>query len=138
MTGKPSITLNNSRMSSRWNSNNMSKYLRRSSLVSDKIIPRILSMRSAAKNICSVRHRPIPSAPSSLALAASSGVSAFALTLSLRCLSAQDKSIWKSSLELASVLGISPSMTSPAVPSRVIMSPRLITTPSAVTAVPCW
>ena len=94
------------------------------------------SMRSVAKNMCSVRHRPMPSAPSSRALAASSGVSALARTRSLRYLSAHNSKVWKSSLELASVLGMSPSMTSPEVPSRVMISPRLIFWPSVVVAMP--
>ncbi len=45
--------------------------------------------RSSPKNMCSVRQRPIPSAPNSRALTASSGVSALALTLSRRKSSAQ-------------------------------------------------
>ena len=45
--------------------------------------------RSSPKNMCSVRHRPMPSAPSSRALAASAGVSALARTRSRRTSSAQ-------------------------------------------------
>ncbi len=59
-------------------------------------------------------------------------VSALARTLRRRYLSAQPSNIWKSSLELASVLGISPSITSPDVPSRVMMSPRRTVTPASV------
>jgi hypothetical protein len=49
------------------------------------IIAFISGWRSAAMNMCSVRHSPMPSAPSSRALAASSGVSALARTPSRRC-----------------------------------------------------
>src|SRR5437868_3417101 len=41
-------------------------------------------MRSSAKNMCSVRHSPIPSAPNARAWMASRGMSAFARTPSLR------------------------------------------------------
>ena len=41
---------------------------RRSSSVSAMIIARIFGWRSAAMNMCSVRHRPMPSAPNSRAL----------------------------------------------------------------------
>ena len=46
-------------------------------------------MRSASKNMCSVRHKPIPSAPKSRAAWASIGVSALVRTRSLRASSAQ-------------------------------------------------
>ena len=49
-------------------------------------------------NMCSVRQRPIPSAPNSRALAASSGVSAFARTLRRRTSSAQPRIVSKFSL----------------------------------------
>ena len=48
--------------------------------------------------MCSVRQRPIPSAPNSRARAASSGVSAFARTFSRRSSSAQPRIVSKSSL----------------------------------------
>ncbi len=51
-------------------------------------------MRSSeSKNMCSVRQRPIPSAPSLRAFSASYGVSALVLTLSVRILSTQDISV---------------------------------------------
>ena len=46
----------------------------------ETIISRIALMRSASKNICSVRHRPMPCAPKAKACAASFGVSAFVRT----------------------------------------------------------
>ena len=47
---------------------------------SARIISRTATMRSASKNMCSVRQRPMPSAPNSRAVRASSGVSALART----------------------------------------------------------
>jgi len=44
-------------------------------LVSARIISRTASMRSSSKNMCSVRHRPMPSAPKFRAVFASSSVS---------------------------------------------------------------
>ena len=45
----------------------------RCSTVSEQIISRMAGMRSASKNMCSVRHRPMPSAPNFAAWAASWG-----------------------------------------------------------------
>lgn len=53
----------------------------RSLTVSAKIISRITVRRSSSKNICSVRHRPMPSASNIRVVRASSGVSALARTL---------------------------------------------------------
>ena len=61
---------------------------RRHSLAATNI-PRTSRSRSAPKNMCSVRQRPIPSAPKLRARAASSGVSALARTPSARSSSAQ-------------------------------------------------
>jgi hypothetical protein len=46
-------------------------------------------MRSAAKNMCSVRHRPMPSAPNLRAVRASAAVSALVRTFSVRVASTQ-------------------------------------------------
>ena len=51
-----------------------------------RIISCTIGSRSWAMNMCSVRQRPMPSAPNSRALAASSGVSAFARTRRRRTL----------------------------------------------------
>ena len=56
--------------------------------VSAKIILRTASTRSSPRNMCSVRHRPMPSAPRSRAFVDCSGVSAFARTRSRRTRSA--------------------------------------------------
>ena len=59
------------------------------------IIARTSGSRSSAMNMCSVRQRPMPSAPNSRAFAASSGVSAFARTRRRRIPSAQPSSVSK-------------------------------------------
>ena len=59
--------------------------------------------------MCSVLQSQIPSAPSSLALAASVGVSALVLTFNFLYLSAQAIILQKSHETLASTVGIAPS-----------------------------
>ncbi len=76
--------------------------------------------------MCSVRHSPIPSAPKSRAIFASSGVSAFARTPSLRTASAHDRNFLKYDGISGSTVGTRPSITSPADPSSVMYSPRRI------------
>ena len=63
---------------------------------SARIISRTTGMRSASKNMCSVRQRPMPSAPNLRAVSASSGVSALARTFMRRTASAQPISSAKS------------------------------------------
>ena len=77
---------------------------------------RIAAIRSASKNICSVRHRPMPSAPYFTATAASCGLSALVRTPSLRAASAQPIRVAKSPLETeASTVGIASAYTLPVV-----------------------
>ena len=67
--------------SSRWNGRSLLTAARRATVPSEAmIISRTIEIRSAAKNMCSVRTRPMPSAPNSRARRASSGVSALART----------------------------------------------------------
>ncbi len=73
---------------------------RRSASSSAMIIARIFGWRSAAMNMCSVRQRPTPSAPNSRARRASSGVSAFARTPSVRSSSHQPSTVSKCSVDL--------------------------------------
>ncbi len=79
--------------------------------------------------MCSVRHSPMPSAPRPRALVASSPVSALARTPSLprRISSAQPRITSNSGGGLAAAIFISPSTTSPLVPSTEITSPSLTT-----------
>ena len=81
----------------------------RSSTVSAQIISRNGVMRLCEKNMCSVRQRPMPSAPSSRAFFASRGVSAFVRTFSLRNLSAHIMMRPNSPAICASTVGITPS-----------------------------
>jgi hypothetical protein len=80
---------------------------------------------SSAKNICSVLHKPIPSAPNSLALAASSGVSAFVLTHSFLYLSDHVIIVWKSPLNSGSIAFNDQAKTSHVAQSKVIISHSL-------------
>ena len=84
--------------------------------------------------MCSVRHRPMPSAPFARARCASSGVSAFAHTCIRRTPSAQPSSVFNSasSSGLGSIVSISPTNTSPVAPSRLMMSPSAMDFPRAV------
>ena len=79
----------------------------------------------AAMNMCSVRQRPMPSAPNSRALAASSGVSAFARTRSRRSSSAQSRIVPKFSSIAGGTSRTGPTITRPVPPSIVITSPTL-------------
>ena len=88
------------------------------STVLEIIISLTAAIRSSAKNICSVRHRPIPSAPNLRAVAASFGVSALALTLSLRTSLAQPIILPKYPAISASTVLICPAYTLPVLPSR--------------------
>ena len=78
----------------------------RCSTVSETIISRIAAIRSVSKNMCSVRQRPMPSAPNLRACAASFGVSAFVRTFRVRILSAQPIRRLNSPPMTASTVGI--------------------------------
>ena len=92
------------------------------------IIARIFGWRSAAMNMCSVRHRPMPSAPCSSAFSASAGVSALARTPSRRISSAHASTRSKRALRPGSTSGTSSRVTMPVLPSIAIRSPAPITT----------
>jgi hypothetical protein len=79
-------------------------------------------IRSASKNMCSVRHRPIPSAPNSRARLLSAGESALVRTPAYGTCR-PTPSAWRSR-PTASALGFRPirAITSPVVPSRLIVS----------------
>jgi len=91
------------------------------------IIWRTAVMRSASKNMCSVRHSPMPSAPNFRAVSASSTVSALARIPRVRCLSAQPIRVAKSPDSSGWMVGTSPRKTSPVAPSMVILSPARTT-----------
>ena len=106
--------------------------LRRPASSSDRIISRMATMRSSSKNMCSVRHNPMPSAPNLRAWAASAGVSALVRTLSVRTASAQTMSSAKSPDSSGCTVGTTPCMISPVEPSRVMVSPVFTVTPRTV------
>ena len=68
VTGRPAISSKRPSKSCCWSGSSSSSAARRSSSVSAMIIARIFGWRSAAMNMCSVRQRPMPSAPNSRAL----------------------------------------------------------------------
>ena len=74
VTGRPAIASNRPSKSSCWSGSSSASASRRSSSSSAMIIARIFGWRSSAMNMCSVRHRPMPSAPSSRAFFAPSRV----------------------------------------------------------------
>ena len=76
-TGSPSIASSNSVKSLRCNGNSAASASSRSAVVPARMT-RSISTRRSPRNMCSVRHRPIPWAPKDLARNASSAVSAFA------------------------------------------------------------
>jgi len=83
--------------------------------------------------MCSVRKRPIPSAPKLRATVASAGVSALVRTPIVRNLSARPMNCWKRGFSEASISSIVPKYAYPLVPSKVKTSPSLITTPVSLT-----
>ena len=101
-----------------------------SSSVSARIIARTSGRRSGLRNMCSVRHNPIPIAPADLAVRASSAVSAFALTTNepAAISSAQPNTVSSSSGTTASTSPRPPSTTAPVDPSMEMVSPSDTTT----------
>src|SRR5438034_333533 len=97
VTGSPSIARKIPMKSLRWNGRSFFTAAWRAAESVAMIISRTIGIRSAAKNMCSVRTRPMPSAPNSRAFFASSGVSAFARTPSVRARSAQPRNSLTSS-----------------------------------------
>ena len=100
-----------------WNGINSFNALVLSSDVSERIIFLIFGILSSSKNMCSVLHNPIPSAPNSMAFLVSFGLSAFVLIPSVLYLSAKDIILPKSPLTVASSVFISPLYIFPVFPS---------------------
>ncbi len=100
------------------------------------IICRTAPMRAGSKNMCSVRHRPMPSAPNLRAVSASSGVSALVRTFMRRSLSAHAIRVANSPDSAGSIIATDPTNTSPVAPSSVMISPARIVRPPAVSV--CW
>ena len=104
-------------------SSNSCNASRRPASSSAIIICLTATILSGSKNICSVRHKPIPSAPNSFATITSAGVSALALTFIFLTLSAHSINLAKPPETSGSIVGTLPSITSPLPPSIVIRSP---------------
>src|SRR5664280_2117466 len=96
--GRPSIASKMPSKSDCCIGSSLSSSFWRSTVVVARIIFCTTGSRSTAMNMCSVRHSPMPSAPNSRALAASSGVSPLARTPRRRKLSAHSRMTRKSSL----------------------------------------
>ena len=123
VTGRPLISRNMPSKSPRCIGSSLASALRRPASSSARIISRTALMRSPSKNMCSVRHRPMPVAPKLRATLASSGVSALVRTSSRLYLSASAISLPKSPLSSASLVAILPAKTSPVEPLSEIHSP---------------
>ena len=130
MTGNPAIARRMPAKSTRCIGRIRASASRRPASSAARIMRRTARMRSSPKNMCSVRQRPMPSAPKARAPAASSGVSALARTPSRRRLSAQPMSRRYSSGSEGSTSATDPSSTSPLDPSIEIVSPRFTVTVS--------
>ena len=83
--------------------------------------------------MCSVRHRPIPSAPNARAFLASVGLSAFARTRSRRSSSDHSSTVWNCSEISGSISATSSVVTVPADPSIASWSPAFSSRPSTDT-----
>ncbi|CAB4571528.1 unannotated protein [freshwater metagenome] len=138
VTGNPSMAVRISMKSFFWTTRSSSSAAASSSGVSARIMRRTTGSRSGARNMCSVRHSPIPSAPRARALMASSPVSAFARTanLPLRTLSHHRRMISNSSGGSDADRATSPNTTSPVVPSSEMTSPSFTTTVPTVNCLP--
>ena len=147
VVGSPSIAVRICRKSQRCNGSRASSAWARASSSSARI-SRSTCRRRSPRNMCSVRHSPMPSPPNRRARSASSTVSAFARTRSRRTSSARaitrSTARTRSSASAASasrlpskysttggaITGTSPAYTSPLDPSTEITSPSSITVPS--------
>ena len=125
VTGRPCIILNISMKSFLWWGRSFCRALDLSSWVLDKIISLTDKILSSSKNMCSVLQRPIPSAPKSLAVWVSKGVSEFVLTFNFLILSAHSISFEKSPEISGFIVGTFPKIILPEEPSIVITSPSL-------------
>ena len=130
VTGNPSMARKTPTKSARCMGSSFFSAARRSFSLLARIMARMCGRRSSAKNMCSVRHSPMPSAPNARACRASRGMSALARTPMRRKGSAQLMNLISSgsSGDAGTVLSW-PLMTRPVVPSSEIQSPALSTLP---------
>mmetsp|Transcript_6723 Transcript_6723/g.17218 ORF Transcript_6723/g.17218 Transcript_6723/m.17218 type:complete len:430 (-) Transcript_6723:1213-2502(-) len=124
VTGHPPMTRKMPSKSLRWKGSRSSSAFSRVLVSAAMIMRRTPRRRSPVpKNMCSVRTKPMPSAPLARAVTASSGVSALASTLSVRCASTQDMNCPRSPLMAGGASSAAPRITSPVVPFRDTQSP---------------
>ncbi len=95
VTGRPAMTSKMPAKSLRWRGRSLARAAFLCSTVSARIISRIGPILPSPKNMCSVRQRPMPSAPKATALADWSGWSALVRILRVRYLSAQAMTLAK-------------------------------------------
>ncbi len=88
VTGSPSMARKMPSKSRSWKVRSIASDSARALSSPARIMRWTIGSRSSAWNMCSVRQRPMPSAPNSRARTASSGVSAFVRTLIVRARSA--------------------------------------------------
>ena len=139
VTGRPSIAVKMPTKSSRWKGSSLASADSRWGRSEARIIWRTALMRSPSKNMCSVRHRPMPTAPKSRARRASAGVSAFVRTFMRAWRSAHCMMVAKSPpRDSGTVRDTLPSITSPVVPSiestswRPKVRPATVRVPASV------
>ena len=121
---------NSSTKSSRCIGNSCPSASARSSGLSAKIISRMTVKRSCSKNMCSVRHSPMPWASNLRAMRASAGVSALARTPISQISPAHCIRLANAASTAASCIWVVPTIAWPELPSMVIISPSLKTLPS--------
>ena len=135
VTGSPRMISKISMKSARCIGSSRSSAAWRSASVSARIISRITMMRSASKNMCSVRQSPTPSTRNSRAIRASAGVSALARTPRSRTASAQSRSVEKAPPISGGIVAGAPTLTWPLVPSTVMSAPSWKMRPSRLVRV---
>src|ERR1035441_10230373 len=129
-TGKPFMAVKRPAKSLRCMGRSFNRALRRLFSSRARIMACICSMRSSAKNMRSVRHSPMPSAPNLRAVLASRGISALARTPNLpRNSSAHSMKLLRTPEEgSASMVLALPAKISPVEPSSEIQSPSVSVT----------
>ena len=124
VTGRPAMARKIPAKSLCWKARSLWRCWTRWAASSAMIMLCTIGRRSSPWNMCSVRQRPMPSAPNSRARAASSGVSALARTDRVRARSAHPRIVTSDGLlGSGGSSGASPAKTVPLVPSIVTRSP---------------
>ena len=123
VTGRPAITDNRPAKSARCSGSSAASAASRCGPLCANIMRRTCKMRAGLKNMCSVRHRPMPAAPKRRARLASSIVSALARTCMRWCFPAHVIMVPKSPDNSGSNVGTRPCITRPDAPSMVMTSP---------------